>query len=260
VGYGNRDRWRLDDRTIRSNGRNMVTVVQRLRPLPMYATYLSFDRVMDQFHQRGLPPVVEAGMIDSVQPNTARRLIAGFRAASWIDDTGAPSAELRTMVKARGTAEWQEALGTALRHAYSFLPTDWEKLTSTQLSEAFQKHTGRNDGALKGAETFFLAAALDAGIPLAAELTLRASRSREDMSIRFRQGSGSPVGPAKQQGAQSTARTNGAEPHADADVAQVWDLLALIDEAEMTDKEKSAALTFFAYLRRRADRKRGSRA
>jgi len=29
-----------------------------------------------------------------------------------------------------------------------------------------------------------------------------------------------------------------------------------VDDAEMTDKEKSAALTFFAYLRRRADRKR----
>ncbi len=36
-----------------------------------------------------------------------------------------------------------------------------------------------------------------------------------------------------------------------APVQQVWDLLGLIDDADMTEKEKSAVLTLLAYLRRR---------
>jgi hypothetical protein len=210
---------------------------------------------MDQFQQNGLPPVVATDTITTDSVNTARRLIAGFRAIGWIDGAGVPSAELRAMVKARNTAEWQETLRGALRNAYSFLPVEWDGLSAAQLSAAFHKYTGRNDDVLKGAETFFLAAALDAGIPLKSELAIRASKAREDSSTRFRKGTEGSVSQAKP--GHATARTNGAtESRADADVVQVWDLLALIDDAEMTDKEKSAALTFFAYLRRRADRKR----
>ncbi len=233
------------------------TAAPNLRPLPIYATYLTFERAMDQFRRSGLPSVVAAETISAVPPDTARRLVAGFRAVGWIDNAGAPSADFQAMARTRGTSDWQQALGNALRHAYPFLPREWESLTSTQLAAAFQKHTGRDDKALKSAQTFFIAAALDAGIALTAELTIRASKTREDMSVRFRRdvGETSAAKPKEHAG-----RRNGATPHAEADVAQVWDLLALVDDAEMTDKEKSAALTFFAYLRRRADRNRGPRA
>jgi len=74
---------------------------------------------------------------------------------------GIASAELRAMVKARNTAEWQQTLRSALRNVYSFLPVEWEKLTAARLSAAFREHMGRDDYAMKGAQTFFLAAALD---------------------------------------------------------------------------------------------------
>jgi hypothetical protein len=233
----------------------MAATQPSFRPIPIYATYLSFERAMDQFQQNGLPPVVATDAITTDSVNTARRLIAGFRALGWIDGTGVPSAELRAMVKARNTAEWQETLRGALRNAYSFLPVEWDGLSAAQLSTAFHKYTGRNDDVLKGAETFFLAAALDAGIPLKPELAIRASKAREDSSTRFRKSAEESVNHTKPKDA--TARINGAgEFSANADVAQVWNLLTLVDDPEMTEKEKSAALTFFAYLRRRADRKR----
>jgi hypothetical protein len=233
----------------------------RSAPPLIYSTYSTFERVMDQFQQRGVPPAVEVSAISAVPSDTARRLIAGFRAIGWIDMDGVASGELRAMVKARNTAEWQQTLRGTLRNVYSFLPAEWERLTAARLSTAFREHTGRDDYVTKGAQTFFLAAALDAGVTLTSELAARATKAQRDFSanLRFRKNpskprhDGDPGRPA--------GRTNGAaKQHTDAEMAQVWNLLGDIDDAEMTDKERSAALTFFAYLRRRADRKRGPRA
>jgi hypothetical protein len=223
----------------------------------IHATYASFGRVMDQFHEHGLPSVVQVSAVSAVPPDTARRLLAGFRAVGWIDMDSLASRDLQAMVKARNTAEWQQTLRSALRNVYTFLPAEWERLTAARLSTAFREYMGREDYATKGAQTFFLAAALDAGVSFGSELAARATRAQGDHSANFKfRKSPSKLRHEGDQG-DPRGRTNGAgERHTDADIAQVWNLLALVDDAEMTDKEKSAALTFFAYLRRRADRKR----
>jgi hypothetical protein len=214
---------------------------------------------MDELHQNGLPELVEVEALTFLSPDTARRLLSGFRAMGWIDKVGIPSEELRTLVKAKNTPEWESILRAVLQKSYSFIPGDWEQLTAAQLSAAFREYTGRDDEALNGAQTFFIAAAAEAGFRLASELAVRASRARGDNSVnlKFRKATAKPE--SNQMNRQE--RANGAaNPNANADVAQILDLLASIDDAEMTDKEKSAALTVLAYLKRRADRKRGPRA
>jgi hypothetical protein len=237
-----------------------TTIRPHSRPPLIYATYASFERVLDQFHEHGLPSMVQVSAVSAVPADTARRLIAGFRAVGWIDMDGLANGDLQAMVRARNTAEWQQTLRSALGNVYTFLPAEWERLTAARLSTAFREHMGREDYAMKGAQTFFLAAALDAGVSFGPELAARATRAQGDYSANFRFKSPSKLRHEGDQG-HPAGRANGAgERHTDADIAQVWNLLALVDDAEMTDKEKSAALTFFAYLRRRADRKRGSRA
>ena len=234
-----------------------TTTTPHSRPSLIYATYSSFERVIDQFQKHGVPPVVDVSAISAVPSDTARRLIAGFRAVGWIDMDGGASAELRAMVQARNTAEWQQTLRGALRNVYSFLPAEWERLTAARLSTAFREHTGRDDYAMKGAQTFFLAAALDAGVSLTSELAVRATKAQRDFSANFRFRK-NPTNEGEQ--GRPAGRTNGAgEQHTDADIAQVWNLLALIDDAEMTEKEKNSVLTLLAYLRRRARRREGRR-
>jgi hypothetical protein len=231
------------------------------RSLPIYATYSTYERAMDHFQQHGLPPTLTVKTVRAVPEDTARRLIAGFRAVGWIDDAGIPSAELRALTKARNMPEWQETLRSVLRNVYSFLPAEWEKLTSEELSAAFRKYAGRDADALKGAQTFFLAAALDAGVQLPTELALRASKARNDTShnFRFRKGDINPAQATEQK--NPAARTNGTvQSEPDTDVAQVWNLVGLIDDnTDMTDKEKNAVFTLLAYLKRRAQRRQGGR-
>jgi len=232
------------------------TAKPNFRPLPIYATYSIYERVMDQFQRDGLPKAIDVKAVTAVPVDPARRLIAGFRAMGWIDDAGVPNAELRALVKARNTPDWQQTLLAALRNAYSFLPTDWEQLTSAQLTGAFREHTGRDDDALKSAQTFFLAAAIDAGVPLPSALAIRASKTRRDWSTNFKfKGDRESVKETKQK-IPAVRRNGAAEPHTDADVAQVWNLLALLDNADVRDEEKDAILTLLAYLKRRSERRR----
>jgi len=77
--------------------------------------------------------------------------------------------------------------------------------------------------------------------------TLGFARIRRSPPVRARRG----VPPAVQNGA--------GEQRTGADIAQVWDLLALFDDASMTEKEKTAVLTLLAYLRRRAQQHQGGR-
>jgi hypothetical protein len=228
------------------------------RPALIYTTYSTFERVMDQFQQHGVPPVVGVSAISAVPLDTARRLIAGFRAVGWVDMNGIVSAELQRMVKARNTAEWQQTLRGALRNVYSFLPVEWESLTTAQMSTAFREHMGRDDYATKGAQTFFLAAALDAGVSLVSELAVRATKAQRNASanLRFREKPSTLTREGEQR--RPADRANGAgEAHTETGVAHVWNLLALIDDADMTDKEKNAVLTLLAYIKRRAQRHQG---
>lgn len=161
-----------------------------------------------------------------------------------------PSEDLKALVKAKNTPEWQATLRAVLQKAYSFIPGDWEQLTADQLSRAFREYTGRSEDALNGAQTFFIAAAVDAGIRLTAELALRGTRARGDYNINFGFHNATPKPGNKS--ANGSDRTNGAvDPNGDDDVAQVWSLVALIDDASMTEKEKTAVLTLLAYLKRR---------
>lgn len=208
---------------------------------------------MDELHQNGLPELVEVESLTFLSPDTARRLLSGFRAMGWIDKLGIPSEELRTLVKAKNTPEWESTLRAVLQKSYSFIPGDWERLTAAQLSAVFREYTGRDDEALNGAQTFFIAAAAEAGFRLASELAVRASRARGDNSVnlKFRKATTKPAAECNQ--TNWSERTNGAaNPNASDDVAQILNLVALLDDASMDEKEKNAVVTLLTYLRRRA--------
>jgi len=208
---------------------------------------------MDQFQQTGLSEPIDLDAVTVVSRDAARRLLSGFRAMGWVDEAGIPSEDLRALVRAKNTPEWQSTLRMVLRKAYSFVPDDWEQLTADQLSAAFRKHAGRDADALNGAQTFFIAAAADAGFRLASKLGGRASRARSDNSANFKFREATSRSDTEDKQTNRSKRTNGAaNPNASDDVAtQVLNLVALFDDASMTEKEKSAVLTLLAYLKRR---------
>lgn len=234
------------------------------RALPLYGTYTTFVRLIDELKERGVPHQIDVGTLHSVAPEPKQRLISGFRAFGWIDGVGNLSADLRAMVSARNTEEWRRMLREALRGAYHFLPTDWERLTPTELTAAFREHTGRDDDVLSKAETFFVVAAVDAGISLRPELARRATRS-SGITYSNELGARGPSilpkqsGPAMNGHDAIRADASPSQLGAEEDLEQVWNLLALIDDSEMTDKEKGAVITLLAYLRRRFCERQGRR-
>ena len=228
-----------------------MTSQRRNPPVPIYSTYATFERVIDELHQRGLPPRLDLHAVSSMPPDPARRVLSGFKTIGWMDENGVPSADLRAIVETRNTEAWQQTLRAALHKAYPFVPDDWEQLTSSKLAAAFREYTGRDNQAVKAAQTFFIAAAYDAGVALPPVLAARAEKTRSDNSVNFGfRKSDSRAVRSGEQGRTKGGLNGGAEPVASSD-AQVWSLVALIDEGDMTDKEKNAVLTLLAYLKRR---------
>jgi hypothetical protein len=216
-----------------------VSATESKKPLPFYGSFASFERVIAYWKADIIPRRIDSTSLAVAAKDDAPRIVSGFKNLGWIDEDHHATDDLRMIVDSYREESWQKTFSGVLRRAYAFVPDKWDELTPERLHTAFVKHAGRDLGAVRSAETFFIAAAASAGIPLSSGLANRTPRLRVKRAIQVN--INSVEGGDKIEATASTSV-----------VDQIWDLLALIDETDMTEKEKMAVLTVMSYLRRRA--------
>jgi hypothetical protein len=207
----------------------------------------------------------------------AARIAAGFYSLGWIDDDGRPSEDLKYLVEAFGGETWSSVVADVIRRTYSFVPGDWSDLTPGNLREAFVAYVGYDAESLTSAETFFLCLASDAGLPIfhpkfnrrisralkEAHRVLKpqADEELEEVLHEPRRGVMSECSntindkptPPKTYDIRPDKETR---PRPVTWMEQIFNLTTLIDEADMTEREKSAILVLLQYARRRAQQEK----
>jgi uncharacterized membrane protein len=220
------------------------TTESRNNPLPFYGSFASFQRVIAYWKTNIIPRRIDSASLAIAAKKDAPRIVSGFKNLGWVDEDYHATDDLKMIVQSYREESWQKTFSSVLRRAYAFIPDKWDDLTPERLHTAFVSHAGRDIGAVRSAETFFIAAAASAGIPLSSGLANRTPRLRVKKAAQAVNSVGPVIAKNGENDIKSPAGTSG--------INQILDLLALIDEADMTEKEKMAVLTVMSYLRRRA--------
>jgi hypothetical protein len=226
------------------------------RQIPFYGSYAGLYRAMKVL-KNGLPRRIETRVFATKLEGEASRVVAGLSALGWIDEAGCPTEDLHRLVAAFGTDSWGSMLAEVLPRAYPYLQElDLESATNNDLRENLVSYIGRNAETLRNAETFFLCLATEAGRPMSESFSRRASRGIGEAKRWLRlpepEEVTKPFGLDDPPKAKANAGDNIKTPTSTPAIDQILDLLALIDETDMTEKEKMAVLTVMSYLRRRA--------
>jgi hypothetical protein len=226
-----------------------------IRQIPFYASYASFYRAMNALKKHGLPRRLETRVLMPHLGDDASRIIAGFSTLGWIDENGRPTDDLKKLVKAFGENSWSGTVAEVMRRTYSFIPGDWADLTPPQLRDAFVAYVGHDVESLRPAETFFLCLATEGALAIYhPKFHRRVARAIKDAkrSIRIsdetkqsdeNEETGKKENKPKE---ESTVIQSG-----NRWIEQILNLTSLIDELDMTDREKNAVLILLSYLRRR---------
>jgi hypothetical protein len=229
------------------------------RPIPFYGSYAAFYRAMKALKEIGVPRRIDSHTLTpKIGADESPRIVSGFQSLGWIDEIGTPSDDLVTLIRAFGEDTWPSAIADVLPKTYSFIPPEWEDLTPPKLREAFSTYIGRDVGAIRTAETFFLCLASEGRFKIPDAVIRRVDRAVSDAKrtiliagINERaKNETDPVRPAK---SNPTEGRRSAQPSW---IDQIWNLTALIDEQDMTDREKNAVLILLSYLRKREQRER----
>lgn len=226
-------------------------------PIPFYGSYASFYRAINALKNNGLPRRIETRTLAHIlETAEAPRIVSGFASLGWIDESGHPSDDLRNLVDAFGEDSWKATIADVLPRTYSFIiPENWGELTPDRLRDALVSYTGSKAEALQSAETFFLCLAYEGGFQLSEAFYRRAARAITDAKRFALLGQSGSLRREPAKTGVSSDVTDGTLKMSDL-VRQILDLAALIDEEDITDREKNAILILLSYLRRREQRER----
>ncbi len=217
--------------------------------IPYYASYVQFARVMELMKEKGIPPRVKSQTLVNIGVNAddAGRIVSGLKALDWIDEDYKPSPELQALVRAYATPSWATTLREQLERAYAFVPGNWTELTPERLHEAFVTHSGRDIGAVRSAETFFITASKEAGINLSSAFINRTRRvfvrlTKPVQNDALQLNLDRLEGDKEQRGKDQKDKITGL----------ILELLGLVDDPLMNSKEREAVLVISSYLKRRS--------
>jgi hypothetical protein len=229
-----------------------------IRQIPFYASYASFYRAMNALKKYGLPPRLETRVLTPRLGDDASRIIAGFSTLGWIDENGRPTDDLKKLVMAFGENSWSDAVADVMRRTYSFIPGDWADLTPSQLRDAFVAYVGHDVESLRPAETFFLCLATEGALPIYhPKFHPRVARAIKDAkrSIRISDENKRPYEKEEiEQKENKSKEKSTLIQSGNRWIEQILNLTSLIDELDMTDREKNAVLILLSYLRKREQR------
>lgn len=156
----------------------MVATTEPTKPLAPYVSYKTLRTFLDSLKQ-GIPSRIDRSLMSNWSGAVQNQLVAALKYLTLIDDQNMPTPTLRQLAYAEGE-ERKQLLTGVLRSAYPDLFTPDDFLTSATVGhfhEAFQA-TGAKGDTLRKNESFFLAAAADAGIPVHVRLAKAAAHAR----------------------------------------------------------------------------------
>ena len=134
--------------------------------IPPYVSYRTFNTFLESLIL-GIPDCIDRSVFDSrFSGSNTSQIMSTLRALSLIDAEGRPRNMLRRLVESQNE-ERRRLREEMLRGYYGpiFNHLDLSKATQRQLRQAFRDF-GTTDSMIVKCESFFIHAALDAGIPL----------------------------------------------------------------------------------------------
>lgn len=164
--------------------------------IPPYVSYRTFNTFLESLIL-GIPDCIDRSVFDSrFSGSNTSQIMSTLRALSLVDAEGRPSNLLRRLVESQDE-ERRRLREEMLRGYYGpiFNHLDLSKATRRQLRQAFRDF-GTTDSMVVKCESFFIYAALDAGIPL----------SRHILSHRKRVGRNSSSGRTQTKSSNNNAK------------------------------------------------------
>lgn len=143
-----------------------------------YIPFKTFTGFIDKLKNSAVPPVIDASVMQNMSGSMKSQLMSALKALKLIQQDGTSTKELRELVKAYNTEQWQPTLGNIVGAAYQAVTRDIDVDTGTaqQLKKAF-KEVGNVDGqVLDKAVRFYLAAIAAAGHAISPHFTARKQR------------------------------------------------------------------------------------
>lgn len=154
-----------------TNVRRLPHSLSLVRTTPPQVSFLRLKTTIRAFKNDGIPVQVDGASFDDIAPLLRAHLVAAMQFLGLLEDGGFPTAGLKALVVSYGTTTWHAQLETVLTSAYRGLFDAGIPLTSpSQFMEAFQATYGGTEDVLRKCRTFFLHAALEAGLELSPSL------------------------------------------------------------------------------------------
>jgi hypothetical protein len=156
-----------------------LTIDKGRKHLPPYVSYRTFRNFVERLQQR-LPSRIDRSYWgDLLSGSTGTQLMAALRFLNLIDANGKPMEKLKPLVAAKG-AQRNQLLQEILYEAFNFVlnsSLELESATYLQIDEAFHNTYHLTGDVSRKCVKFFIAMAIDAGLPISPFITKRTRTS-----------------------------------------------------------------------------------
>jgi hypothetical protein len=160
--------------------------IETRRPLPPYIPFRTFQGFIEKLRDTAVPERVDTSLLKSYSGSIGRQIVAALKFLKLLDDNNFATQELSKVVKAFGSAEWQETFADILVGAYSELIGDLNLDVATfgQLQDRF-KTWGAEGQVLQKCISFYLSATTNVGWTISPHISNR-ERARSERTPRTR--------------------------------------------------------------------------
>jgi len=157
---------------------------ERPQLLPPYMPFKTFLGFLEKLKETTVPSRIDAAVLKTYSGTLQRMIIITLKSLNLIDKEQVVTDEMRELVKAYGTDQWQERFKEIINNRYKYvigtlnIATD---ATRYQLEENF-RIVGADRGVLAKCISFYISAAREAGIPLSPHITVERRGRRPEQS------------------------------------------------------------------------------
>lgn len=220
-------------------------------PTPPYIAYKTFQTLLGDFKEHGLPPQIDRSVMTRFSGGVQSQLKIALRALDYINEKEEPAAQFKALVDAFETPEYGARLREMIERTYPYvLKLDLMTATPSMFASAFSGATDAKEDSLRKCRAFFLAAAKDAGIAIGGRIEnakFPRSRSSNGRKVKAKpaaveQETGTPPPPPPPAGGGSAI----------SDMALEYKLIDLMKEDGVGDAERGAIWTLVQYLTAKA--------
>jgi hypothetical protein len=149
--------------------------------LPPYISFKTLTNFLGKLKESAVPGRIDSSVLHSFAGSVARQLVLALKFLKLIESSGSTTEKLKTLVKAYGTPDWKEELGSMIHESYTNVVSNLDLDTGTyqQLLEAF-RNSGADGVVLERAVSFYLTAIAEAGQTVSPHFTNRPRRAKAD--------------------------------------------------------------------------------